>query len=121
MPPAKYGASRETLWRVLCPITSRWRNVGLQEAVFGSKRAITEAEWLRFLDSDAKAELDPASIRKAVDAVQEKVAPSSEAIECQQRRSETSQRLKYGPQRRATAETVLLTGDIVIYKNSCLW
>lgn len=118
MPSRKYGASPEALWRVLRPLTSRWRNAGLQTLVFGSRKEITETEWLQFLDGDAKHALSQDAVRNAVAAVQEKVEPILEATECQQRRTEMSARLGYGKNRAAATEMPLLTGDRVLCKTS---
>ena len=118
LPPQKHGASPETLWRAPRPSTSRWRNAGLQQVVFGQKQEVTEQEWLQFLDDASRLEMGPESLRQATDILQEQVGPICEAIESQQCRSDMANRLRYNQRRTANSDVMLLTGDRVLCKST---
>jgi hypothetical protein len=45
-----HQVSADMLWKMLRPLQSRWRNLGLKEAIHGKKADLSEEKWLAYLD-----------------------------------------------------------------------
>ena len=116
MPQARFGASPETLWRILRPPQSRWRNLQLAAVVHGPSPSMTDSEWLSFLEKSSNLDVD--YFRKAADSYQASLEPIREAMASKQVRQAMQKKMKYVHKKAQTGEAPLLSGDRVIAKNS---
>ena len=90
----KYGVSPETLWRALRPLTSRWKNAALKDAVHGPKKIVTDEDWEKYLD-EHESTMAKISERDFASDLHAQIGPIREAIESAQMRSELGRRIGY--------------------------
>ena len=114
-PLQKFGVPPETLWRVLRPLESRWKNVGLREVLNGKHREISEEEWLSFLSKDEM--LGPAHYEAMASKYHDRLQPVQAAVDNAHLRAQLKKDINYKRKKGAEA-CPLLAGDRVIVKNS---
>ena len=113
-----HGVSPETLWRALRPLQSRWRNLGLKEAIHGKRATLSEEEWLSYIDEcDRRVTIENEDPKKLCARIEEKMAPIREAVESEAYRKQMARRLQW-KRDSAPGIAALMSGDRVICKNS---
>jgi hypothetical protein len=110
------GASPETLWRALRPLTSRWTHLGVKQAIHGVSKGMTEEEFLTYLSShdDLVKKLDPKTLCETIES---KMRPIREALASETLRKQMAKKLKW-KRNQSPGIMALLSGDRVICKNN---
>lgn len=116
MPQPRFGASPETLWRVLRPPHSRWRNLQVANLLHGPKPELTDEQWLHYLCEEDKFKVD--HYKQAADKFHETLKPVQEAMASKHLRENMQRALKYDNKRTQSSDAPLLSGDRVIAKNT---
>ena len=116
MPQPRFGTSPETLWRVLRPPQSRWRNLQISNMMHGPKPDVTDEEWLHYLSAEENFKKD--YYKLATDKYHEALQPVQEAMADKHLRQDMKRTLKYNNKRSHAADAPLLSGDRVIAKNT---
>ena len=116
MPQPRFGTSPETVWRVLRPPQSRWRNLQISNMMHGPKPDVTDEEWLHYLSAEENFKKD--YYKLATDKYHEALQPVQEAMADKHLRQDMKRTLKYNNKRSHAADAPLLSGDRVIAKNT---
>lgn len=116
MPQARFGAAPETLWRVLRPAHSRWRNLQIGNMLHGPNPGLTDEEWLKYLCAEDAIKED--HYKQAADKYHEALQPVQDAMASKHLRQNMQRAMRYNNKRTQSSDAPLLSGDRVIAKNT---
>ena len=108
------GMSPESIWRLLRPQESRWKNLKVRE-VAGKACAISDAEWFAYLDAK---QCDAETLREKASRLQSLVEPVRQAIHSKTLRQKMKRQMNWLRRKQASSALPLLAGDICIARNT---
>lgn len=107
------GLPPETIWRLLRPQESRWRNMHLKNAM-EEPSALTEEEWVAYLDAK---QYDKESLEEKAKSLHQLIQPLRNAISSKKLRQRMKSQLKWIRKRPNKTAMPLVAGDMVLSRN----
>ena len=104
----------ETIWRLLRPQESRWRNMHLKNAM-EEPSALTEEEWVAYLDAK---QYDKESLEEKAKSLHQLIQPLRNAISSKKLRQRMKSQLKWIRKRPNKTAMPLVAGDMVLSRNT---
>jgi hypothetical protein len=108
------GLPPETIWRLLRPQESRWRNMHLKNAM-EEPSALTEEEWVAYLDAK---QYDKESLEEKAKSLHQLIQPLRNAISSKKLRQRMKSQLKWIRKRPNKTAMPLVAGDMVLSRNT---